>query len=69
MLVNNAGFSTFGRFDTIPAAKEQEEIAVNVASLVDMTHAFLPAMLVKGDGAILSVASTGAFLPCRSGSL
>ncbi|MBA3947947.1 MAG: SDR family oxidoreductase [Herpetosiphonaceae bacterium] len=62
MLVNNAGFSTFGGFDTIPAAKEQEEIAVNVASLVDMTHAFLPAMLAKGDGAILNVASTGAFL-------
>ena len=62
MLVNNAGFSTFGNFETIPPSKEQEEIAVNVATLVDLTHAFLPAMLTKGDGAILNVASTASFL-------
>lgn len=63
MLVNNAGFSTYGAFETIEPASEQQEIAVNVAALVDLTHAFLPAMLAKGEGAVINVASTAAFVP------
>lgn len=61
MLVNNAGFSTYGNFETISPALEQAEIAVNVASLVDLTHAFVPAMLERGDGAVINVASVGSF--------
>lgn len=63
VLVNNAGFGTYGPFETIAAAREQDEIAVNIAALVDLTHAFLPAMLERGHGAILNVASTSAFQP------
>ena len=63
VLVNNAGFGTYGPFETIPAAREQDKIAVNIAALVDLTHAFLPSMLQRGDGAILNVASTSAFQP------
>lgn len=63
ILVNNAGFGTYGAFDTIAAELEQAEIAVNVAALVDLTHAFLPDMLQRGQGVILNVASTAAFQP------
>src|SRR5262249_34092602 len=45
LLVNNAGFLTHGKFETISTAREHDEIMVNVAALVDLTHAFLPQML------------------------
>lgn len=61
MLVNNAGFGTYGRFHTIDAAREQQEIMLNVAAVVDLTHLFLPAMVERRDGAVINVASTAAF--------
>ncbi len=63
VLVNNAGFGTYGPFEEIEPGREQDEVAVNVAALVDLTHAFLPPMLRRGHGAILNVASTSAFQP------
>lgn len=63
ILVNNAGFGTYGAFESIAPEHEQSEIAVNIAALVDFTHAFLPGMLLRGSGNILNVASTAAFQP------
>lgn len=63
LLVNNAGFATHGRFDEIDPAREREEITVNVTALVDMSHAFVPAMLARGGGAVINVASTVAYQP------
>jgi short-subunit dehydrogenase len=63
ILVNNAGFGTYGAFETIAPETEQNEIAVNVAAVVSLAHAFLPGMLLRGHGAILNVASTAAFQP------
>jgi len=61
LLVNNAGFGTHGHFETLPPERERGEIAVNVAALVALTHAFLPAMLERGAGGVINVASTAAF--------
>ncbi|MBA2681747.1 MAG: SDR family oxidoreductase [Ktedonobacteraceae bacterium] len=63
ILINNAGFGTYGPFETLDAEREQEEIRLNVATLVDLTHAFLPAMLARRQGAIINVASLAAFQP------
>ena len=63
ILVNNAGFGTYGPFETISPETEQDEIAVNIAAVVDLAHAFLPDMLRRGSGVILNVASTAAFQP------
>jgi uncharacterized protein len=63
VLVNNAGFGTHGRFETLPPERERDEIAVNVAAVVGLTHAFLPAMLERGRGGVINVASTAAFNP------
>jgi short chain dehydrogenase len=51
VLVNNAGFGTYGRFSELDAAREHELVAVNVDSLVRLTHAVLPGMLARGRGA------------------
>ncbi|CDO88973.1 hypothetical protein AWC29_21855 [Mycobacterium triplex] len=63
VLVNNAGFGTYGRFAELDADREHELVAVNVDALVRLTHAVLPGMLARGRGGILNVASTIAFQP------
>lgn len=63
VLVNNAGFGTYGPFAEIDAGREHDLVAVNVDALVRLTHAVLPDMLVRGRGGILNVASTIAFQP------
>jgi hypothetical protein len=63
LLVNNAGFGTHGRFESIAPDREREEIALNVTALVALTHAFLPAMLERGRGGVINIASTAAFQP------
>jgi short-subunit dehydrogenase len=63
VLVNNAGFGTYGEFSGIDAGREHDLIAVNVDALVRLTHAVLPEMLARGRGGILNVASTIAFQP------
>jgi short-subunit dehydrogenase len=63
ILINNAGFGTHGAFEDLPAAGDQEQIAVNIAAVVALSHAFLPGMLARGHGAILNTASTAAFQP------
>jgi short-subunit dehydrogenase len=63
VLVNNAGFATYGTFETVAIERQRDEVVLNVTSLVEMTHAFLPAMVSRGRGAIINVASTAAFQP------
>lgn len=63
VLVNNAGFGTYGPFAEIDAGRERELVAVNVDAPVRLTHAVLPGMLARGRGGILNVASTIAFQP------
>ena len=63
VLVNNAGFGTYGAFEAASPEREAEEIRLNVAALVDLCHAFYPGMVSRGRGAIVNVASTGAFAP------
>jgi len=63
LLINNAGFGTYGPFETLAAERAGAEVALNVAAVVDLTHLFLPAMLAQGDGAVINVASTSAFQP------
>src|SRR6476661_1953906 len=50
VLVNNAGFSTVGRFDRVPREKIYEMIRVNCLAVAGLTHAFLPGMRARGRG-------------------
>jgi short-subunit dehydrogenase len=63
VLVNNAGFGTYGPFAEVDAGRERDLVAINVDALVRLTHAVLPGMLARGRGGILNVASTIAFQP------
>src|SRR4029453_12367482 len=63
VLVNNAGFGTHGRFTQIDSADEAEEVRVNCEALVTLTHAFLPGMLERDRGGVITVASTAGMQP------
>ena len=63
LLVNNAGFATHGLFEQISGVRQHEEVMLNVAAVVDMTHLFLPDMLCRNSGAVINVASTAGFQP------
>jgi len=63
VLINNAGFGTYGPFDQSDAAREMDVVGVDVAALVQLTRAVLPGMLKRGRGGVLNVASTIAFQP------
>ena len=62
VLVNNAGFGSYGPFAEGDSDREAEEVAVNVA-VIALARAFLPGMLARGSGGILNVASPIAFQP------
>ncbi len=62
-LVNNAGFGTYGPLQDQDAARITEEIDLNVGTLVDLTRALYPQLLEHGNGALINLASTGAYQP------
>jgi uncharacterized protein len=63
LLVNNAGLGHTARFHEQPTDRIASMLDVNVRALVDVTRAFLPAMVTRGQGRIINVASNAAFQP------
>src|SRR5258706_934916 len=63
LLVNNAGFGTFGPFHTLDIATEIREINLNVMALVRLTHAAASGMVERGRGGILNVSSLAGSQP------
>lgn len=64
ILVNNAGFGKWAHFLNEGLDTYEGMVQVNIDAVVKLTHLFLPAMLERGSGAILNIASTGSFQPC-----
>jgi short-subunit dehydrogenase len=67
VLVNNAGFGSYGPFAEANAEREAEEVAVDVGAVVTLARAFLPGMLARRSGGILNVASTRPHEPRPKG--
>jgi uncharacterized protein len=63
VLVNNAGFGTHGRFSEIDPARDAELVRLNCEAVVTLTHAFLPGMLERRRGGVITVASTAGMQP------
>jgi short-subunit dehydrogenase len=63
VLVNNAGLSTSGPVHASDPEAEMHMIEVDVVAVADLCTRFLPAMVERGRGAVLNVASVGAFQP------
>jgi short-subunit dehydrogenase len=63
ILVNNAGFTTMGPVAASDPTTETNMIEVDVVAVADLCSRFLPGMVERSRGAVLNVASTGAFQP------
>ncbi|BAY17922.1 short-chain dehydrogenase/reductase SDR [Anabaenopsis circularis NIES-21] len=63
VLVNNAGFGTYGLFSDTNLNAELEMLQVNLVCLTHLTKLFLKDMIKQGEGKILNVASAAAFQP------
>jgi short-subunit dehydrogenase len=63
MLVNNAGFGTYGDVADADPQRLEDAIELNCRMLVGATARYLPQMRARGRGTIINVASTAAFQP------
>ncbi len=63
LLVNNAGFGTYGRFSELDRATEDREVRLNVLAVVRLTHAALGPMLARGSGGVINVSSLAGYQP------
>ena len=61
VLVNNAGYGLWGRFEQLSLAEQQDMLQLNMALPVALTHALLPALHRAPRGYVLNVASTAAY--------
>jgi len=63
VLVNNAGYGTYGPFVETDLATTLQLLQVNMVALTHLTRLFLPEMVRRNQGGVLNVASTAAFQP------
>jgi uncharacterized protein len=63
LLVNNAGFGLRGRFSQLPVDRQAEMVRLNCEAVVTLTGAFLPGMLERRRGGVITVASTAGAQP------
>ncbi len=63
VLINNAGFGSCGRFSEADLEREMAMLDLNVRAVMQLTHLFLPEMLVRKRGRILNLASVAGFVP------
>lgn len=59
VLVNNAGYGSYGSLEEVELAEGRRQFDVNVFGLARMTQLVLPAMRASGRGRIINVSSIG----------
>jgi short-subunit dehydrogenase len=62
-LINNAGFGGTGPFADQDADQLGQMVRLNCEAVLTLARHFLPAMLARGKGGMVNVASTAAFQP------
>jgi len=66
-LINNAGYSIGHRFEHTNWSQQADFIQVCVTTPTALAHAFLPAMVQRGEGHMINLASIVAFSPGAPG--
>jgi hypothetical protein len=63
ILINNAGFGSYGAFAESDPRTSLDMVEVNIAALTALTRLALPGMVQRKRGRIMNVASTAGFQP------
>src|SRR5579864_1476763 len=63
ILINNAGFGSYGAFAESDPKTSLDMVAVNIAALTALARLALPGMIQRKRGRIMNVASTAGFQP------
>lgn len=63
VLVNNAGFGTYGFMNDIDLEREVNMIELNILAVYKLTRLYLKEMVQRDEGKILNVSSISAFQP------
>jgi hypothetical protein len=69
VLVNNAGFGSYGYFHEMNAAIELAMIQVNVTTVYELTYRYLQQMEARGQGQIMNISSAASYVPMPYGSV
>ncbi len=59
VLVNNAGYGSYGALEEVPMQEARAQIEVNVFGLAHLTQLVLPAMRAQKSGTVINIASMG----------
>jgi short-subunit dehydrogenase len=63
LLVNNAGFGTYGRFTEIEDGRDAEAVRLNCEVVVALARAFVPGMVERGRGGVINLGSVSGMQP------
>ena len=63
VLVNNAGFGSAGRFQSLEGDKEAMMVRTNCEAVVALCGRYIPQMIDRGRGAVLNLGSIAAYQP------
>jgi short-subunit dehydrogenase len=61
ILINNAGYGIFGRFDENKLPEQMNMLSLNIDTVVELTYQLLPVLKQQHKAYILNVASTAAY--------
>lgn len=59
VLVNNAGYGSYGAVEDVPMEEARRQVEVNVFGLARMTQLVLPQMRARNGGTIINISSMG----------
>ena len=63
LLINNAGYGRWGTFHEVEMEDYADMIQLNITSLSELSHLFIPDMISEGDGGVINVGSVASLTP------
>ena len=63
LLINNAGYGRWGTFHEVEMEDYADMIQLNITSLSELLHLFIPDMISKGEGGVINVGSVASLTP------